>query len=131
MSGLGVSGLTIGVMRALESGADCASHETGVRQQAIAATSRVNCPVVMERPPGLAAGDADSPRRVPPLSGEHEEVWGRLVTDRRYKVSGQTKQGCEAPYICQSALHSNPSHLILLQLWKFCSSRFGCSGSAP
>ena len=23
------------------------------------------------------------------MSGEHEEVWGRLVTDRRYKVSEQ------------------------------------------
>jgi hypothetical protein len=27
--------------------------------------------------------------------GEHEVLWGRLVTGRLYKVSGQTKPGCE------------------------------------
>jgi hypothetical protein len=29
--------------------------------------------------------------------GEHEVLWGRLVTGRLHKVSGQTKPGCETP----------------------------------
>jgi hypothetical protein len=38
--------------------------------------------------------------RIDPLFnpfGEHEVLWGRLVTGRRYMVSGQMQQGCESP----------------------------------
>jgi hypothetical protein len=32
---------------------------------------------------------------------EHKELWGSLITGRLYKVSGQTKQGCETPSIAE------------------------------
>jgi hypothetical protein len=42
-----------------------------------------------------------------PFPGEHEHLWGRLVTGWPHKVSGQTKQGCGAPSFAM--VHSIPS----------------------
>jgi hypothetical protein len=43
-----------------------------------------------------------SGRKATAAVGEHEEVWGRLVTGWLHKVSSPTKQSCETPSFAET-----------------------------